>query len=58
MAATMLSEMRSGIEADYVIADAWFGTKSMMRTALGLESVRDLTYEEEQDEISRHHQRA
>ena len=38
MAANMIKRaMRSGIEADYVIADAWFGTKSMMRTALGLE---------------------
>jgi len=38
MAATMLKRaMRSGIEADYVIADAWFGTKSMMRSALSLE---------------------
>jgi hypothetical protein len=38
MAANMMKRaMRSGIEADYVIADAWFGTKSMMRTALGLE---------------------
>ena len=38
MAATMLKRAtRCGIEADYVIADAWFGTKSMMRSALGLE---------------------
>lgn len=38
MAATMMKRaLRSGIEADYVIADAWFGTKAMMRTALGLE---------------------
>ena len=38
MAATMLKRaMRSGIEADYVIADAWFGTKSVMRSALRLE---------------------
>ena len=38
MADNMLKRaMRSGIEADYVIADAWFGTKSMMRSALGLE---------------------
>ncbi len=28
---------RCGIEAEYVIADAWFGTKSMIRSALGLE---------------------
>ena len=39
MAANMMKRaMRSGIEADYVIADAWFGTKAMMRTALGLET--------------------
>ncbi len=38
MAANMIKRARrSGIEADYVIADAWFGTKPMMRTALGLE---------------------
>ena len=38
MAANMIKRAtRCGIEADYVIADAWFGTKSMMRTALGLE---------------------
>ena len=38
MAANMMKRAtRCGIEADYVIADAWFGTKSMMRTALGLE---------------------
>ena len=38
MAANMLKRAtRYGIEADYVIADAWFGTKSMIRAALGLE---------------------
>ena len=38
MAANMIKRaVRSGVEADYVIADAWFGTKSMMRTALGQE---------------------
>lgn len=38
MAADMMKRaVRCGIEADYVIADAWFGTKSMMRAALGLE---------------------
>jgi hypothetical protein len=38
MAAHMMKRAkRCGLEADYVIADAWFGTKSMMRTALGLE---------------------
>ena len=38
MAANMMKRaVRCGIEADYVIADAWFGTKSMMRAALGLE---------------------
>ena len=38
MAANMMKRAtRCGIEADYVIADAWFGTKSMMRAALGLE---------------------
>ncbi len=35
MAASMLKRaMRCGIEADYIVGDAWFGTKSMMRTAL------------------------
>ncbi len=38
MASHMIKRARRcGIEADYVIADAWFGTKSMMRTALELE---------------------
>jgi hypothetical protein len=38
MAANMMKRaVRSGIEADYAIADAWFGTRSMMRAALGLE---------------------
>ncbi len=38
MAVNMMKRAkRRGIEADYIIADAWFGTKSMMRTALGLE---------------------
>ena len=38
MAANMLKRAtRYGIEADYVIADAWFGTRSMIRAALGLE---------------------
>jgi len=38
MAANMIKRARRcGIEADYVIADAWFGTKPMMRTALKLE---------------------
>jgi len=25
---------RTGLEAEYLVADAWFGTKSMLRTAL------------------------
>ena len=38
MAANMIKRARRcGIEADYVIADAWYGTKSMMRTALELQ---------------------
>ena len=38
MAANMMKRAkRCGIEADYVIADAWFGTKSMIRSALELE---------------------
>ncbi len=38
MAANMIKRAtRCGIEAEYVIADAWFGTKPMMRAALGLE---------------------
>lgn len=38
MAANMMKRaIRSGMEADYVVADAWFGTKPMIRTALELE---------------------
>ncbi|MBL3619315.1 MAG: transposase [gamma proteobacterium endosymbiont of Lamellibrachia anaximandri] len=38
MAANMMKRaLRSGIEADYVLADAWFGTKPMIRTALELD---------------------
>jgi len=37
MSASMMSRaLRSGIEAEYLLADAWFGTKPMIRTALGL----------------------
>lgn len=36
MAANMIKRaLRTGIKADYVVADAWFGTKPMIRTALG-----------------------
>ena len=38
MASNMMKRaIRGGIEADYVLADAWFGTKPMIRTALELE---------------------
>ncbi len=38
MAANMMKRaLRSGMEADYVLADAWFGTQPMIRTALGLD---------------------
>lgn len=38
MAADMMKRaIRSGMEADYILADAWFGTKPMIRTALELE---------------------
>ena len=38
MAANMMKRaQRSGIEADYVVADAWFGTKPMIRRALELD---------------------
>jgi len=38
MAANMMKRaIRSGMEADYVLADAWFGTKPMIRTALELD---------------------
>lgn len=38
MATGMLSRaVRSGFHADYVAADAWFGNKEMMRTALSLD---------------------
>ncbi len=54
MAADMMKRAkRCGIEADYVVADAWFGTKSMIRSALGLEMCAILR--EEQDEISCRH---
>lgn len=37
MSASMMNRaIRSGIEADYLLADAWFGTKPMIRTALEL----------------------
>ena len=37
MSASMMKRaIRSGIEADYLLADAWFGTKPMIRTALEL----------------------
>lgn len=36
MAANMLKRaIRSGIDAEYLVADAWFGSKPMIRTALG-----------------------
>ncbi|MCU7898900.1 MAG: transposase [Candidatus Thiodiazotropha sp. (ex Lucinoma aequizonata)] len=38
MASHMMKRaIRSGMEADYVLADAWFGTKPMIRTALELD---------------------
>ena len=38
MAANMMKRaIRSGMDADYVVADAWFGTKPMIRTALELD---------------------
>ncbi|MCU7894831.1 MAG: transposase [Candidatus Thiodiazotropha sp. (ex Lucinoma aequizonata)] len=38
MASRMMKRaIRSGMEADYVLADAWFGTKPMIRTALELD---------------------
>lgn len=38
MAVNMMKRaLRSGTEADYLVADAWFGTKPMIRAALGLE---------------------
>jgi hypothetical protein len=38
MAANMMKRaIRSGIEAEYIVADAWFGTKPMIRTALELD---------------------
>lgn len=38
MAANMMKRaIRSGLEADYVLADAWFGTKPMIRTARELD---------------------
>lgn len=38
MAANMMKRaIRSGMEVDYVLADAWFGTKPMIRTALELD---------------------
>ncbi|MCU7900108.1 MAG: transposase [Candidatus Thiodiazotropha sp. (ex Lucinoma aequizonata)] len=38
MASHMMKRaIRSGMEADYVLADVWFGTKPMIRTALELD---------------------
>lgn len=38
MAANMMRRaIRNGMEADYLLADAWFGTKPMIRTALALD---------------------
>lgn len=38
MATNMMRRaLRKGFEADYVVGDAWFGTKPMIRSALGLE---------------------
>jgi len=38
MATTMMKRaIRSGVDADYVVADAWFGTKPMIRSALDLD---------------------
>jgi hypothetical protein len=38
MAAHMMKRaLRGGLAADYLVADAWFGTKPMIRTALDLE---------------------
>ncbi len=38
MAADMMQRaLRGGMEADYVVADAWFGTKPMIRSALELD---------------------
>ncbi len=38
MAANMMKRaIRNGMEADYVLADAWFGTKPMMCMALELD---------------------
>jgi SRSO17 transposase len=39
MAANMMKRaIRNGMEADYVLADAWFGTKPMIRSVLELEA--------------------
>ena len=38
MAAKMMKRaIRAGVEADYLLADAWFGTRPMIRTALELD---------------------
>lgn len=38
IAANMMRRaIRNGMEADYLLADAWFGTKPMIRTALALD---------------------
>ncbi|MCU7893848.1 MAG: transposase [Candidatus Thiodiazotropha sp. (ex Lucinoma aequizonata)] len=38
MATNMMKQaIRNGMEADYILADAWFGTKPMIRTALELD---------------------
>ena len=42
---------RSGIEADYMVADAWFGTKTMLRAAYELGVCAVLRDEEGGDEV-------
>jgi hypothetical protein len=33
----MKRDLRNGFDADYVVADSWFGTKVMIRTAVDLD---------------------
>ena len=50
--AMMKRATRSGVQADYLVADAWFGTKTMIRAADEVGVVRGVADEEGVDEVS------
>ena len=47
----MRRAIRSGVEADYLLADAWIGTKPMIRTALELDVCAILRMKKSKNEI-------